>query len=58
MIAEKEADRGKTNFALKCVADHYVGWRCDAEIEVRHYRADIINFTVECKEVTTVLPSF
>ncbi|KAF8368052.1 hypothetical protein PRIPAC_85881, partial [Pristionchus pacificus] len=51
MSAEKDAYRdGKTNFTLRCGADHNGAWRCETEVEVREYQENGINFDVACTE--------
>lgn len=53
MSAEKDAYRdGKTNFTLRCGADHNGAWRCETEVEVREYQENGINFDVACTEVS------
>lgn len=38
-------------FALKCDAGRNGAWKCEADIELRQYLNDNINFTEECKDV-------
>ncbi|KAF8368659.1 hypothetical protein PRIPAC_86488, partial [Pristionchus pacificus] len=50
MVAVKSDRNGYTNFALKCVAAYNGEWKCDTELEIRHYGSYGIAHSVECKE--------
>lgn len=55
MVAVKSDRNGYTNFALKCVAAYNGEWKCDTELEIRHYGSYGIAHSVECKEVHAFL---